>query len=160
MAARFRQWKIDGVRVDRSERQCSLDQSGVQNYPPPDQWTDQVLKALIAKATPEQRYRATQQFLKDPRDTGTPTGTVRLLAGLFRGEILSKDSTGRLISILQSTATFPHRLKGLLPAGTVVAHKTGSIGGTVNDVGIINLPDDAGHVILALFVKEGSKSEK
>ena len=25
MSARFRQWKADGVRVDRSERQCALD---------------------------------------------------------------------------------------------------------------------------------------
>ena len=40
-----------------------------------------------------------------------------------------------------------------------MAHKTGSIDGTVNDVGIINLPDDAGHVVLALFVKQGTKSE-
>jgi beta-lactamase class A len=47
----------------------------------------------------------------------------------------------------------------MLPPGTEVAHKTGSIGGTINDVGILNLPDNAGHVVLALFVKQGSKSE-
>ena len=43
------------------------------------------------------------------------------------------------------------------PAGTIVAHKTGTIGGTTNDVGIITLPDDAGHVVIAAFVKGSSR---
>jgi beta-lactamase class A len=51
------------------------------------------------------------------------------------------------------------RIKGMLPPETVVAHKTGSIGGTVNDVGIVTLPGNAGHVVLALFVKQGSQTE-
>lgn len=38
-----------------------------------------------------------------------------------------------------------------------MAHKTGSIGGTTNDVGIITLPDDAGHVAIAIFVKSSEK---
>ena len=45
------------------------------------------------------------------------------------------------------------RLKGLLPEDTVVAHKTGTIGGTTNDAGVITLPDGAGHVIVVAFVK-------
>ena len=47
----------------------------------------------------------------------------------------------------------PLRIKGLLPPGTEVRHKTGTIGGTTNDVGIITLPGEAGHVALAIFVK-------
>jgi beta-lactamase class A len=42
----------------------------------------------------------------------------------------------------------------MLPEGTVLAHKTGTIGQTTNDVGVITLPQDAGHVIVAAFVKE------
>ncbi len=34
MAARFRQWKVAGIRLDRSERQCGLDRNGVEHYPP------------------------------------------------------------------------------------------------------------------------------
>ncbi len=47
-----------------------------------------------------------------------------------------------------------NRLKGRLPADTVVAHKTGTIGRTTNDVGIVTLPGDAGHVIVVAFVKQ------
>jgi beta-lactamase class A len=49
------------------------------------------------------------------------------------------------------------RLKGILPANTEVAHKTGTIGGTTNDVGIITLPDNAGHVAISVFVKSSEK---
>ena len=46
------------------------------------------------------------------------------------------------------------RLRGLLPKGTYVAHKTGTIGGTTNDVGIIRLPHDKGNVVVVVFVKD------
>jgi beta-lactamase class A len=42
---------------------------------------------------------------------------------------------------MSRTRTGPGRLKGLLPSGTPVAHKTGTTGGVANDVGYITLPD-------------------
>jgi beta-lactamase class A len=56
------------------------------------------------------------------------------------------------------------RLKGMLPPGTPVAHKSGTLGGSTNDVGMITLPEDAGHVVVAIFIKtskrESSEREK
>ena len=46
----------------------------------------------------------------------------------------------------------PRRIKGLLPRGTPVAHKTGTLAGAINDVGIITLPDGAGHLAVAVYV--------
>jgi beta-lactamase class A len=164
MAARFREWKIKGVRVDRSERQCGLDLSGVDPQPPPDQWTDALITALIAKTTPETRYRATLRHLADPRDTGTPNGTVQLLARTFRGELVSKPSTARLIEILKATTTSPTRLKGLLPSGTVVARKTGSTGtekgltAATNDSGVIFLPN-GGQLAVSVYVKASTRPD-
>jgi beta-lactamase class A len=43
-----------------------------------------------------------------------------------------------------------------MPPGTVVTHKTGTIGGTVNDVGWITLPDSAGQLIIAAYIKESA----
>jgi len=48
----------------------------------------------------------------------------------------------------------PGRLKGLLPLGTRVAHKTGTIGGSTNDVGVIDLAGEAGHVVTVVLTKE------
>ena len=41
----------------------------------------------------------------------------------------------------------------MLTADAEVAHKTGTIGGTTNDVGVLTLPGAAGHVALVVFVK-------
>jgi len=132
---RLRAWKIEGVRVDRAESQCN-----------------------------RERRTNLQQFLKDPRDTGTPNGTAQLLARLFRGELLSAPSTARLIEILKSTTTFPTRLKGLLPPSIVVAHKTGSSGvddgmvAATNDSGVIFLPD--GRLLaVSVYIKASTKSD-
>jgi beta-lactamase class A len=48
------------------------------------------------------------------------------------------------------------RIRGLLPADIPVAHKTGTIGGTTNDYGIIYLPDDLGHVALCVLSKDSN----
>jgi beta-lactamase class A len=49
------------------------------------------------------------------------------------------------------------RIKGLLPPDTEIMHKTGSIAMTANDVGIITLPGDGGHVVISVFVKSSEK---
>ena len=163
LAARLRQWKVEGVRVDRSERQCDLDRNGIA-APPWSQWTDAGLRALIAKTPEADRYRALKKSLEDPRDTGTPNATVQLLARLFRGSLLSAASTALLIDILKATTSFPTRLKGLLPPGTVVAHKTGSIGSLkglalgTNDSGVIFLPGGA-QVAVSVYLKDSTRDD-
>ncbi len=61
------------------------------------------------------------------------------------------------LNIMRRCRTGETRLRGLLPAGTEIAYKTGTIGGTTNDVGIITLPANAGHVAIAVFVKSSEK---
>jgi beta-lactamase class A len=51
------------------------------------------------------------------------------------------------------------RIKGLLPQGTDVAHKTGSLGGVANDIGFITLPGDAGHIAISVFTKASNRPE-
>jgi beta-lactamase class A len=59
-----------------------------------------------------------------------------------------------LTDIMGRCRTGEGRLRGRMPAGTLVAHKTGTIGGTVNDVGVITLPADKGQVVIAVFIKK------
>jgi beta-lactamase class A len=134
ITARLRGWHLDGIRIDRSERQCNRD---------------------AAKSMP--------RFIADPRDTATPDGTVQMLKRVFGGELLSASSTARLVEILEATTTGAGRIKGLLPAGVVVAHKTGTTGtanglnGSTNDVGVIALPNGAGQLALAVYVKGSAR---
>jgi beta-lactamase class A len=47
----------------------------------------------------------------------------------------------------------------LLPPGTPIAHKTGSLNGLGNDVGLVTLPDGSSFVI-AVFVMKDSKGKQ
>ena len=89
----------------------------------------------------------------------TPESMLALLRALHEGRGLSGASRGLLLDFMLNSKPGPRRLKGLLPAGTPVAHKTGT-SGTVegvtratNDVGIVTLPDGR-HMAVAVFVSD------
>jgi metallo-beta-lactamase class B len=92
----------------------------------------------------------------DERDTTTPNAMARLLADLAKGKLLTGPSRQRLLGIMTASRVFPDRLPGLLPAGTPVAHKSGTwTGRAVNDVGIVTLPS-GDHLAIAVLIA-GSK---
>ena len=87
----------------------------------------------------------------DKRDTSTPAAMVRLLGALPRGEVLTPRSRAVLLGAMSRCMTGKTRIPALLPAGTLVAHKTGTLWSQTSDVGIIRLPDGR-NVALAVFV--------
>lgn len=96
-------------------------------------------------------------FDADPADTSTPEAMTTLLRKLFAGELVSAAGTDFLKGVMQRCVTGEKRLKGMLPAGVTVAHKTGTLGGSINDAGVITLPGNRGHVAISVFVKESAK---
>jgi beta-lactamase class A len=94
-----------------------------------------------------------------------PAEMTNLLDLFYTGKILAKPTTDFLYKIMTETTTGPHRLKGLLPATTVVAHKTGTSGTSAdgltpatNDVGIITLPNGK-HLAISVFVCNSKDDE-
>ena len=154
---RMRALGFEGIRVDRSTAVLISDWLGVTNLPPEEKWTPAAWMMLAAAVKPEDRAAAAKRFDGDPRDTSTPDAMARLLERIHRKDLLKAESGALLLDIMRRCKTGEARLKGLLPQGTEVAHKTGTIGGTTNDVGIIKLPDNAGHVAIAVFVKSSDK---
>ncbi|HSB37084.1 MAG TPA: class A beta-lactamase [Thermoanaerobaculia bacterium] len=84
----------------------------------------------------------------------TPDAMTALLARLFRGELLSKAGTERLLDAMRWCWTGDRRLRAGVPAGTEVFDKTGTVGRCTNDVGIVTLPDRT-HLAVAVFVRGG-----
>lgn len=87
-----------------------------------------------------------------------PAEIVKLLDLFYKGNLLTKPSTDFLYKIMTETTTGPNRIKGLLPAGTEVAHKTGTsptsagrLTPATNDAGIITLPNGR-HLAIAVLV--------
>ena len=83
---------------------------------------------------------------------------LELLLAIDSGKILSEKSREFLLGVMSRTRTGGGRLRGLLPKGTPVAHKTGTIGGVANDVGFVTLPDGRRFAI-AVFTKSSTTSE-
>jgi beta-lactamase class A len=95
----------------------------------------------------------------------SPTAMNTLLQLFYQGHILSATNTALLLQWMIGVSTGPHRLKGLLPANTVVAHKTGTsdtspdgLSTATNDVGIITLPNGH-HLIITVFVMDSRADE-
>lgn len=159
VTARLRELGIQGIDVNRPEGQLIMEHRGVREYPPESQWTLAMFERLNQNISQAEREAASRRYAEDPRDTSSPDAMADLLVKLHRREVVSAANHERVLRIMTETPTGPARLKGLLPAGTIVVHKTGSMGGTTNDVGLITLPDGAGHLAIAVFVKGSPKEQ-
>lgn len=156
VTARMRALGLPDIRVDRPTVRLIGDWIGVTNLPGDDVAVTR-FRELSRAVSDEQRKTAAAAFDKDPRDTSTPEAMARLLALIHGGRALSPASSELLLDIMQRSTTGAGRIKGMLPPDTRVSHKTGTIGGTTNDVGIILLPGNAGHVATVVFVKESTR---
>lgn len=151
---RMREIGVEELTVDRPTVALIADYYGIDELPPTDQVTPERWDELSEGVPDERREQAREDFNDDLRDTSTPRAMADLLELIWRGEALSASSTTVLKDVLRRVQTGTGRLKGMLDDSITVSHKTGTIGGTLNDVGVIELPDGGGHVISAVFTKE------
>lgn len=112
------------------------------------------LRDIAIVATEEEMHRA---WNVQYRNWCTPRMMARLLERFRKGNVVSHASTEYLWGVMAGTMTGTKRLKGRLPDGTIVAHKTGSSGtnekgiaAATNDVGIIVLPDGREAAVVVL----------
>ncbi|HEY9891099.1 MAG TPA: class A beta-lactamase, subclass A2 [Candidatus Sericytochromatia bacterium] len=98
------------------------------------------------------------------RNYATPDAAVVLLRAFHERKGLSKSSQALLLQLMTETTTGPKRIKGLLPNGTVVAHKTGTsstvngVTAATNDVGLVTLPNGR-HLAIAVFVSDSGAND-
>ncbi len=98
----------------------------------------------------------------------TPREANAVLKAFYdnRSGYLSAKSHGFIWKVMRGTETGKDRLKARLPAGTVVAHKTGTSGtnkagltAAVNDIGIVFLPNGQ-HYCISVFVTNSTESDE
>jgi beta-lactamase class A len=97
------------------------------------------------------------------RNWTTPKSATELLKMFYDKKLLSQKSGELLWTMMVETPTGKKRIKGQLPEGTVVAHKTGTsdtnqqgITAAVNDIGIVTLPDGK-HYAISVFVSNSKE---
>jgi beta-lactamase class A len=158
VTSKMRDLGIAGINVNRPTVRLISEWLGA-DLPLEKDWTPDLFGKLYSAVPPATRAAAEAKFNADPRDTAQPAAMADLLLKIYSKKLHKPETAELLLDIMRRCQTGDARIKGMLPPDTEIAHKTGSIGGTINDVGIITLPDNAGHVVLALFVKQGTKSE-
>jgi beta-lactamase class A len=120
------------------------------------------IKNTDIKAT---EYEMSQAWEVQFTNWTTPSATIDLLKKFKNDKIFSQSSYDFLWQTMLETSTGPKRIKGQLPKGTIVAHKTGSSGvkdgitsGT-NDIGFIQLPNKQ-HIAVVFYVTNSSENEE
>ena len=146
---------IDGVRFGPGERLLQSRIAGVT-------WSQAFsargsFEAARSRVPDATRRRLFDNYTADPIDGASVLGLTQGLAMLQRGELLSPQSTRRMLSIMAQTRTGPRRLAGGLAPGWRIGHKTGTgqvYGGTqagYNDIGIITSPQGR-HYAVAVMI--------
>ena len=118
----------------------------------------------IVVANTENEIQFGQDLELQYRNYATPDAAVNLLRAFHEGQGLSESSQAVLRQWMKETSTGQNRIKGLLPEGTVVAHKTGTsatvdgVTAATNDVGLVSLPNGQ-HLAIAVFVSDSTASD-
>ena len=93
--------------------------------------------------------------LWDHRDSSTPQAMVELLRRIYRADLIKPQSRNYLLDLMAQCQTGKNRIRALLPEGTPVEHKTGTLNGLTDDVGFITLPDGR-RIAVAVFARGGT----
>lgn len=147
---------IEGLHVDRPTSFMIAEWFGMK-MDKNKQWSYTLFDSLAKNLMPENEIPDSRKFDSDLQDTSTPEAMSNLLLLLLKEPILKPESKALLLDIMKRCETGLTRIKGLLPPDTEIMHKTGSIAMTTNDVGIITLPGDGGHIVISVFVKSSEK---
>jgi beta-lactamase class A len=152
---------IEDVTVSRSEAEMMADLYNA-GPAPSGGWTFSSLRKATSGVGEAQLREGHERLLADSRDTATPVALSGLLVRLARGELLDAPHTRLILSLMERCHTGPARLRSGVPASARLAHKTGTSPGigTVNDVGLMRLPDSAGRLAVAVLIKNARQDPR
>ena len=151
----------DGISVNRTTQDLIMDQMGFQDWSTDGMTHDELMAKLNEyEVAPGELEMAAARFDLDVQDTATPIAMNLLLEKIVLGQAASPQASAKMVDIMLKCETGIDRIRGLLPSTVSVAHKTGTIGGSINDVGIVFLPEGRGRILLSVLSKGAEDEEK
>ena len=133
-----------GIDVTWTELTMAAVSSGVVELPRDGDCDYRCLDALVVKVPKSAREAAGLAFERDRRNTASPDDLARFLVALHDGKLLAAPSTETLLAMMRRNRTGDRRIRALLPKGTAVWDKTGTMDGIANDIGFVELPGGKG----------------
>lgn len=153
---------LDGIKFGPGEREMQSALAGLE-WDPSFSIGKRFFEAR--KTVPAaQREAAFDDYVSNPVDGARPDEIALALGKLAKGELLKPGTTSIMLGLLNDVKSGPNRLKGGVPAGWSIGHKTGTgqvldtvppgvIGDQTgyNDVGILTAPDGHRYTIAVLI---------
>ncbi len=116
---------------DNTATNMIIDRVGMENV------NQTMVRLGLPQTKLQRKMMDSEAWLADRENLSTPNEQARLLELIHRGDVLNDASRKELLHILSIPKS--SRIRPLLPSGTRVAHKTGTVSGVVVDVGIVYL---------------------
>ncbi len=137
VTATMRTLGLKDLRVDRTTFELIRDYVTLFDERARDKSAKEIMAmAQSREPQPERIAVAEREFSKIMKDVASPRDMARLLDLIVRGEAAGRDSCRQMMTILRQQM-FNQRLPRYLPEAAGMAHKTGTIGSTTNDVGVM-----------------------
>jgi beta-lactamase class A len=145
---------IQNLRVDRSTEQIISDWLGAADPQFRGKTAAEILAhpEAFAKLTQEDMDKGAQLFTDDPRDHTSPRAMAQLLEKIVKSEAASEKSCHDMLGIMQKQE---HRGRISRYMGEMTtATKSGTIGATTNDVGVLYVGKQ--HIVVTVYTVKAS----
>jgi beta-lactamase class A len=156
VTAFLQQHNLKDIQVDRTEAEMLAETLDI-SLPPKEMWTFKMFKDYFDLGKTQNQEKIRRRNADNLKDTATPKAMTALLSELYNKKLLKPESSLLILDAMERCETGKKRLKGLLPKEVTIAHKTGSDFLATNDVGIITLPQNKGHIAIAVFINNSNK---
>lgn len=150
---------IDGLRVDRYERDLQPQALGLEPDPAYGDFTK--LKAALDALGEAKQKEALERYLRDRRDTASPRALATLLFKLLSSHLIQPRFVTLVLDLMRRTKTGEDRLKGGMLPGWTIAHRGGTsltiLGRTAafNDVGVAT-GKSGGRIAIVLLISDAT----
>lgn len=159
VTATMRKFGLNNIRVDRTTFEMIRDYIALIDDGARDKSKQQLMsRPRLDTATPERVAKADAEFAKIMKDVASPHDMARLLEMIVLGKAASEQSCQQMMTIL-NRQQFNHRLPRYLPENTGFAHKTGTIGSTTNDAGVMFIRGNAIAMVVFTMDKRSGRGE-
>jgi len=149
VTATLKELRIQNIRVDRSTEEIISDWLGAADPQFRGKTAADILArpGTLSKLTQEQMDKAAQAFTDDPRDHTSPRAMGELLEKIVKSEAASEKSCKDMLEIMQKQV---HRSRIPRYMGDMTtATKSGTIGATTNDVGVLYVGKQ--HLVVSVY---------
>jgi beta-lactamase class A len=136
VTATMRSFGLKSIRVDRTTFELIRDYVALYDDRVRGKSYQEITALALRRELPDRIAAADIEFAKGMKDVASPREMALLLEKIVKSEAASSGSCQKMMTILRRQQ-FNQRLPRYLPESAGMAHKTGTIGSTTNDAGVM-----------------------